>query len=57
MKKSQNTCKHCNHTWVPRKENPKKCPHCGRNGWGAASGQSFILPGSDSSAFPGLGLG
>jgi len=22
------TCADCNYTWIPRKENPKKCPFC-----------------------------
>lgn len=22
------TCQRCNHTWIPRKEHPIKCPKC-----------------------------
>jgi len=26
-------CKRCNHLWVPRKEDVKKCPRCGSYLW------------------------
>lgn len=30
MEKEQN-CPFCEHTWVPRKSNPSKCPECNKN--------------------------
>ena len=26
-------CKRCGHTWIPRKENPKKCAKCDSPYW------------------------
>lgn len=54
MTKNKHRCRHCNHTWVPRKANPKRCPRCGRSNWRATPGDGLEFDGSDSSLFPGL---
>gem|GEM_PF-2237066 len=54
MKKTKFVCKHCSHSWVPRKEQPKKCPNCRKSNWASTSGQPFRTPGTVNSVFPGL---
>ncbi len=54
MKRARQTCKHCSHTWTPRKDKPKKCPHCGRTNWRLDEEKPLRVPGDDSSVFPGL---
>jgi len=30
MPKKEMTCPYCGYKWIPRVENPKKCPYCQR---------------------------
>jgi len=52
--KSKYTCRHCNHKWVPRKKDPKRCPNCKRTNWRKKSDRPKATKMGDDSILPGV---
>lgn len=34
-------CKRCGHSWLPRTDNPQKCPKCGSYRWNVPKGETI----------------